>query len=153
MDIMGILQLFIPVITFVMGYFLTNIGYRRDRRLGIIREKFEKLYHPFYLLLHELGAEREDGALEMSGEGVSMLKPFFDHLKHNMYLASPEGQKLFWETRKLFFSCLAEGDGIEEERAQLLGESFESLCTYLMLEYVKSAKSLGYELDTAGHES
>ena len=61
MDVVEIIKLFIPVITFAMGYFLTDIGYKRDRKLSIVREKFEKLYHPFYMLINELGTEREEG--------------------------------------------------------------------------------------------
>jgi len=152
MDVIGIIQLLIPVITFAMGYFLTNIGYKRDRKLSIMREKFEKLYHPFYLLLHELGTDTKDGeALELGAEGYSGFKPFFDHLKYNMYLASPEGQKLFWETRKLFYSCTADSERIDEEKDLLFGQSFGALCEYLLLEYVKAAKALGYELDAEEH--
>ena len=150
--VLRILQLLIPVITFAMGYFLTNIGYKRDRKLSIIREKFEKLYHPFYLLLCELGTDVEDEeGMELAAEGYSELRPFFDHLRANVYLASPEGQKLFAETRKLFVRCCKmEGDQIDKEKEQLFGEAFNALCEYLILEYVKAAKALGYELDAEG---
>ncbi|MCL2368055.1 MAG: hypothetical protein FWC72_03585 [Oscillospiraceae bacterium] len=152
MDVIRIIQLFIPVITFAMGYFLTNIGYKRDRKLGIIREKFEKLYHPFYLLLYELGTDTEDGeGLELGTEGAggySALKPFFEHLTANVYLASPEGQKRFAEARKLFVGCCRVNDQETEEQ---FGESFNGLCEYLLLEYVKAGKALGYDLDAEGH--
>jgi len=60
-----------------MGYFLTNIGYKRDRKLSTIREKFEKLYHPFYLMLFQFGTDTNDGeALEISAGGISELKTF-----------------------------------------------------------------------------
>jgi len=148
MDALGIIQLLIPIATFAMGYFLTNIGYKRDRKLNVVRERFEKLYHPFYLMMHEFGTDTEDGeGLELAAEGYSGLKPFFDHLKHNMYLASPEGQKLFWDTRKIFYACMADGDSAGEEKEQRFGQSFGVLCEYLMREYVKTAKALGYELD------
>ena len=32
MNIVEIIMMLIPVITFSMGYFLTNISYKRDRR-------------------------------------------------------------------------------------------------------------------------
>jgi len=150
-NIINIIQLLIPIITFAMGYFLTNIGYKRDRKLSIIREKFEKLYHPFYLLLHELGASREDGeSLEIAGESFSEFRPFFEHLTANVYLASPEGQRRYVEAHKLFLGCcMAEGDlgSVDSEREQQFGESFDALVQYLMSEYVKTAKALGYELD------
>ena len=149
-DILRIIQLFIPIITFAMGYFLTDIGYKRDRKISIIREKFEKLYHPFYLLLHELGTNQEDGeSLEIGGESYSELRPFFKHLTANMYLASPEGQKHFIEAHKLFLNCcVAEGGSgsIDSERDRQFGKSFDALVQYLMSEYVKAAKTLGYEI-------
>ena len=61
MDFISFLQLLIPVITFAMGYFLTDIGYRRDRKLSIVREKFDKLYHPFYILVNVLGMDNKSG--------------------------------------------------------------------------------------------
>jgi len=147
---LSIIQLVIPVITFAMGYFLTNIGYKRDRKLSIIREKFEKLYHPFYLMLHELGTSQEDGeSLGLGGENVSELSPFFKHLTANIYLASHEGQKHYMEAYKLFLGCcMAEsGSGnIDLEREQQFAKSFDALVQYLMLEYVKTAKALGYEV-------
>ena len=147
MDIMEIFQLIIPVVTFAMGYFLTNIGYNRERKLSLIREKFEKLYHPFYLLLFELGTDTEEGeGLAIGTEGYSSFKPFFDHLTANVYLASPEGQKLFSETRKLFICCCT-AKNVDEEKDQLFGQKFGALCEYLMLEYAKAAKSLGYEVE------
>ena len=154
MDIMGIIQLFIPVVTFAMGYFLTNIGYMRERKLSLIREKFEKLYHPFYLLMYELGRDTEDGeGLAIGTEEFSGFKPFFDHLTANVYLASPEGQKLFAEMRKLFVHCCMAGDKVGKEKEQLFAQRFGALCEYLMLEYVKAAKALGYEVDaTVGYE-
>jgi len=143
-NILGIIQLFIPIVTFAMGYFLTNIGYKRDRKLSIIREKFEKLYHPFYLLLHELGTVKEDGEnLELGGESVSELSPFFKHLTANMYLASPKGQMLYMETHKLFLGCCTSST---PEKEQQFGESFDALVQYLMREYAKVVKLLGYEL-------
>jgi hypothetical protein len=145
---MRIIQLFIPVITFAMGYFLTGIGYKRDRKLSIIREKFEKLYHPFYLLLHELGTDTADGeGLELAAEGYSGLRPLINHLTENVYLTSSEGQKRFMETRKLFICCcMAEGDSLDKEKEQLFEASFGALIDYLMLEYVKAATTLGYEI-------
>ena len=153
MDVMGIIQLFIPIVTFAMGYFLTDIGYKRDRKLSIVREKFEKLYHPFYLMIHELGSDREDGAIEIGGDdedAFTALKPFLDHLMKNVYLASPEGQKLFAETRLLFIECTKGGDILDKEKAQQFEVSFGSLCNYLVLEYLKTVKTLGYELDAEG---
>jgi len=152
MDVIDIIQLFIPVVTFAMGYFLTSIGYKRDRNLSIIREKFEKLYHPFYMLMNELGTEREEG-FEFSSEnaeGVAAIKQLLDHLITNMYLASSDGQKIFWETRKLFISSMSEGNLVldkekEEQLDKLLGELFG----YLLQEYVKTANALGYELGDA----
>ena len=147
MDIVEIIRLLIPVATFAMGYLLTSIGYRRDRKLAIVREKFEKLYHPFYLLMHEHGTDTADGeGLSLGGDDYSDLKPLFDHLKYNMYLASPEGQKLFWETRKAFYSCMAGGDDVDKEAEQKFDQSFGMLCEYLLMEYIKCAKALGYEL-------
>lgn len=147
-NLMEIFQLLIPVVTFAMGYYLTNIGYKRDRKIAIVRERFEKLYHPFYLLMHELGSNTEDGeGLELGGEGYADLEPFFAHLTSNVYLASSEGQTLFWETRKLFFSCLRDSKNVDEEKGAKFGESFGTLCNYLLEEYVKTAKELGYALD------
>ena len=146
MDFMGVLQLIIPVITFLMGYFLTNIGYRRDRKLSITREKFEKLYHPFYILVHSLGTDREDG-IAIGGDDPSAFKPFIDHLTANAYLASTEGQRLIWETRSLVVSFMAEGNSMDEEKDQLLTKSIGTLFEHLIQEYMKSATALGYELD------
>ena len=146
MDFMGIIQLIIPVITFLMGYFLTNIGYKRDRKLNITREKFEKLYHPFYILVHSLGTDREDG-IAIGGDDPSAFKPFIDHLTANAYLASSEGQKLIWETRSLVVSFMAEGIIMDEEKDRLLTESIGTLFNHLIQEYMKSATVLGYELD------
>jgi len=146
MDVLEIIKLFIPIITFAMGYFLTDIRYKRDRRLSIIREKFEKLYHPFYMLIHELGTDAE-GGFAFDTEDGSVLKRFLDHLSTNAYLASPGGQKLIWETRTLFVSCLAEGYKIDKEKEQLLEEPIGTLFAYMLQEYVKSAKALGYEID------
>jgi len=157
MDFMGILQLLIPVITFAMGYFLTNIGYKRDRKLSIFREKFEKLYHPFYLMITELGSDRADGTIELGNEDevFSSLKPFIDHLMKNIYLASPEGQKLFSKVRLLHIECTIAGDNVNKEKAHQFEESFGALCNYLINEYLKTTKTLGYELDAefeADHE-
>jgi len=145
MDIWGGLQLFIPVITFAMGYYLTNIGYRRDRKLSITREKFEKLYHPFYMLIHELGTDREDG-IALGGDNPSEFKPFIDLLTTNAYLASSEGQRLIWETRGILVSCIAESD-INEEKDQLLANSIGKLFEHLIQEYMNSAAALGYDLE------
>ena len=144
MDVMGIIQLFIPVITFAMGYLLTNIGYKRDRKLSIVREKFEKLYHPFYILINELGTDREEG-IEIGGEDYSAIKPFLDHLKMNAYLASPEGQKLIWETRMLYISNSAKDAIYDKEKEQALNKSIEALFRHFIKEYAKSAAILGYE--------
>ena len=149
-DGVGIIQLFIPIITFAMGYFLTNIGYKRDRKLGIVREKFEKLYHPFFMLINELGADTEDGAgFAFDTENTSILKRFFDHLLSNVYLASSEGQQLILETRILFVSSIAKGDRIDEEKVQLFEQSISVLFDHLLQEYMKSAKALGYDLGQA----
>ncbi|MCL2855376.1 MAG: hypothetical protein FWE21_07145 [Defluviitaleaceae bacterium] len=146
MSALSIIQLFIPIITFSMGYFLTNIGYKRDRRLAIVREKFEKLYHPFYLLMIQLGTDAADGeSVEIGGDSYDSIKPFFDHLMANIYLASKEGQELFLKTRKLFVQCCnATDEEREREFQQLLGTLFE----YLTQGYLETAKTLGYEIDT-----
>ena len=147
MDVMGIIQLFIPIITFAMGYFLTDIGYRRNRKLSIIREKFEKLYHPFFVLINELGTDTDDGVgMAFDTENTSVLKRFFDHLFPNMYLASSKGQQLILETRMLFVSNLAKGDTVDKEKEQLLEKSISALFEHLIQEYVQSAKALGYDL-------
>jgi len=145
MDFMSIFQLVIPVITFLMGYFLTNVGYKRDRKLSITREKFEKLYHPFYILVHTLGTDREDG-IALGGDDPSTFKPFIDHLTANAYLASPEGQKLIWETRSLLVSYMGDGNVMDDEKDRLLTKSIEKLFAHLIQEYLKSAAALGYEL-------
>jgi len=147
-DILRIIQLFIPIITFAMGYFLTNIGYKRDRKLSIVREKFEKLYHPFYLLLHEIGKAADDiDGIELGHEGFLTLAPFFKHLTANMYLASPQGQELYLKAYKVFHHCCkAEESGISEERLQEFGQTFDALVQYLMAEYAGAAKTLGYEI-------
>ena len=151
MDVMGLIQLFIPVITFLMGYFLTDIGYKRDRKLSIIREKFEKLYHPFFMMLNELGTDTEDGAgFAFDTDNTSTLGRFFAHLFSNIYLASPEGQRLIMETRMLFVSNMAKGDTVEEENKHLFEESISELFGHLINEYTKSAKALGYDLNGLG---
>jgi len=151
MSILSIIQLFIPIITFAMGYFLANIVYQRDRKLNIVREKFEKLYHPFYLLLHQIGAETGDGeTLVIGGENEEdhmVFKPFFDHLTANIYPASPKGQKLYMDARKLFVGCCTLENN-DEEKGRLLGLSFGVLCDHLLEEYVKCAKTLGYEISS-----
>jgi len=151
MDYIGIIQLLVPVATFAMGYYLTDIGYKRERKLSITREKFEKLYHPFYMMINELGTAREEG-FEFdteTEEGRNGLKQLLDHLIANVYLASSEGQSLFWETRRLFISCTTKGDTNDKEKEQLLEKSLGELFGYLIMEYIKSANALGYEFDAA----
>ena len=146
-SVMGVIQLLIPVVTFAMGYFLTDIGYKRDRKLSIVREKFEKLYHPFFMLINELGTETEDGAgFAFDTENTAVLKRFFDHLFTNVHLASCEGQQLILETRMLFVSEIAKGDGIDKEKEQLFEKSISALFLHLLQEYIQSAKALGYDV-------
>jgi hypothetical protein len=145
MDFINIIQLFIPVITFAMGYFLTDIGYKRDRKLSIIREKFDRLYHPFYVLVNELGMESELG-FAFDSENGAMLKPILEHLTKNSYLTTAEGQKLIWETRYLFVSGATEGETIGKDKEELFAKSIGALFEYLIQEYMKSANALGYEL-------
>ena len=150
MDVIGIITLFIPVVTFAMGYFLTDIGYKRDRKLSIVREKFEKLYHPFYMLVCELGTDTEGGdGFALNTEDSSAFGQLFDHLIHNAYLATSEGQSLIWETRMLFVSCNADGNNIDKEKEQLLEKSIRALFGHLIQEYVKSASALGYDLSSS----
>jgi len=150
MDIMIITQLLIPVVTFLMGYFLTNIGYKRDRKLNIIREKFEKLYHPFYMLINELGTDTGDGAgFAFNTEDSPVIRKLLDHLTANVYLASSEGQKLIWETRIIFISCVAAGNTVNKEKEQLFEKSISALFEHLIQEYLKSANALGYDLGGA----
>ena len=144
MGFMSIMQLLIPVITFAMGYFLTNIGYKRDRELSVVREKFDRLYHPFFVLVNELGMDNEAG-FAFDSENADVLKPILEHLTKNAYLATAEGQKLIWETRYLFVSGAVErkpSDNEEELFAKAIGALFE----HLIQEYMKSASALGYEL-------
>jgi len=147
-DVVGIIYLFIPVITFAMGFFLTDIGYRRDRKLSIIREKFEKLYHPFYLLMNELGTATEDGqgASFSADDDVTMTK-FLEHLVKNAYLATNEGQALIWQTSKLYFAFSTRSDASAKETEQQLDESMAALFMHFFQEYIKSAKALGYDFD------
>ncbi|MCL2679140.1 MAG: hypothetical protein FWF18_02475 [Dehalococcoidia bacterium] len=149
MGIYDVLQFFIPVITFAMGYFLTNIGYKRDRKLSIIREKFNGLYHPFFVLVSGLGAENEFGFAIDSNNGV-VLRPILELLTKNAYLATADGQKLIWETRYLFVSGVTEGEIIDKEKEELFAKSLGSLFEHLIQEYMKSAKVLGYELIEMG---
>ena len=146
MDIFAIIQLLIPIITFAMGYFLSNIGYKRDRKLSVIREKFEKLYHPFYLLICELGTDVEEGYV-LDIEDGSVLRRLLDHLITNAYLATPEGQRLIEATRKLFVRCMAEGGKNDEENEKLFEEPLTKLSEHLMREYVKAVNALGYEFE------
>ncbi|MDR0488443.1 MAG: hypothetical protein LBG99_03415 [Propionibacteriaceae bacterium] len=129
--------------TFAMGYFFTNIGYKRERKLSIIREKFEKLYHPFYMLIQELGTEREDG-FALDSDNLDTLKPFFDHLISNVYLASSEGQRIFWETRQWYILCHKSEATPEWEEA--LGKGIGDLFSHLFEEYLACARTLGYDL-------
>jgi len=145
MDFISIMQLFIPVITFGMGYYLTDIGYRRDRKLSITREKFDRLYHPFYILVNELGTDHESG-FAFDSENMDTLKPIIDHLTKNAHLATAEGQMLIWETRYHFISCVTEGKLSDKEKEEIFGKSLGILLEHLIQEYMKSAKALGYEL-------
>jgi len=147
--VMGILQLFIPVITFAMGYFLTDIGYRRDRKLSIIREKFDKLYHPFYVLVNELGTDNEFG-FSFDSEDSAALIPIVEHLTKSAYLATADGQKLIWEARYLFVKCTTESDTKDKEKEELFANSISALFEHLVIEYMKSASALGYELIDMG---
>ena len=149
MDVVVIVQLFIPVITFAMGYFLTDIGYRRDKKLNLVRERFDKLYHPFYMLALEHGTGRADGVAIGAG-GNEEFTHFVDHLAANSYLASSEGQKIIWETRYLLVSCIAKESEPDEESEALLGESISKMFDYFMQEYMKAANKLGYELAGLG---
>ena len=148
MDIFDIIQLLIPLATFAMGYCLTNVGYNRERKLSIVREKFEKLYHPFYQMINELGTENEIG-FEFDTENRSVLKPLLNHLTENSYLASSEGQKLIWETRRIFVRCTAEDYSADSESEKMLEKSLSLLFGHLVQEYIKSSKVLGYEFDIA----
>ena len=148
LDIMDIIQLFIPVITFAMGYFLTDIEHRRDRKRDIVREKFDKLYHPFYRLINELGTDSEYG-FAFNTEDVAGLRPFFDHLAMNIHLATTEGQTLFWETRKLFLCTLAKANLPETDLEEKFAQSISALFSHLIQEYIKSAVILGYNLGGA----
>ena len=147
-NIMDIIQLILPVVTFAMGYFLTGIAHKRDTKIRIMREKFEKLYHPFFVMVNELGTETEEG-FAFSVKDREVLKQFFDHFSKNMYLATSDGQRIFWETRSLFFRCTAEGDALNAEQERLFDESMSELFGYLLQEYVKNANALGYDLGDA----
>jgi len=149
MDFVGVLQLLVPVITFAMGYFLTDIGYKRDRKLSIIREKFNGLYHPFFVLVNELGMENELG-FAFDSENGAALRPILDHLTKNAHLTTAEGQKLIWETRCLFVSGAAEGETAAKDKEELFAKSIGALFEHLIQEYMKSAKALGYELIDMG---
>ena len=146
MDVFGIIQLIIPVVTFLMGYFLTDIGYRRNRRLNVIRETFEKLYHPFYMMMLELGTDRDDGLVAIDGDDPAVLKQVIDHLTANAYLATSKGQTLIWETRSIVVSCMAEDNKPDKEKDELLAKSIGALFEHLIEEYMRSATALGYEL-------
>ena len=148
MDVMDIIQLFLPIVTFAMGYYLTGIQHKRDRKLSILREKFEKLYHPFYVMINELGTETGEG-FALNTEDGSVLKRFFDHFTTNAYLASSEGQQLFWETRSLYMHSMAEGRTLSKEEDQALGESVSALFGHFLQEYIKAANTLGYDLGAA----
>jgi hypothetical protein len=150
MDVLGVIQLFIPIITFAMGYFLTDIGYKRDRKLGIIREKFDRLYHPFYILINEHGTDHETGGFAFDNENLDVLKPILDHLTKNSHLATTEGQMLIWETRYHFISIATEEETIDKDKEELFGKSLGALLEHLIQEYMKSAKALGYELISIG---
>jgi len=151
MDVMGIVQICIPVVTFLMGFFLTDIGYRRKRKLDIVREKFEKLYHPFFLLINELGRETEDGfGFAFDTDNTAVLKRLIDHLFINVYLASTEGQRLILETRILLISNTAKGENVELGNVALFEQSIDALFEHLLEEYMRSAKALGYDLGNMG---
>jgi len=139
--VIEILTFVIPVITFAMGYYLTNIGYKRERKLSIIREKFEKLYHPFYLMGFELGIEAEEGGLILDLEDGYVVKQLIDHLTKNIYLASIESQTLFMEVKSLYLSMMNSSDCIDEEKMKT---PFLDLVTTLMNEYAECLIVLGY---------
>ena len=151
-DAMELITLILPVLTFVMGYFLTGIEHKRERKLSIMREKFEKLYHPFFVMINELGTETEEG-FAFSVQDAPVVKRFFDHFSKNMYLASADGQKLFWETRSLFMSCTAKGEPVSPEQEAQIDAAMAALFGYLIQEYIKSANALGYELGSADMDS
>jgi len=151
MGAVEIVQLCIPVITFLMGYFLTSIGYRRNRKLDIVREKFDKLYHPFFLLMNELGTDTEDGfGLAFDTDNTSVTKRLIDHLFTHVYLATSEGQRLILETRVLFVSNTAKGNRVGKEDEELFENTIRALFEHLLQEYMKSATALGYELGSMG---
>jgi len=149
MDFISIIQLFIPVITFALGYFLTNIGYKRDKKLNIIREKFDRLYHPFYVLVNEFGTDHESG-FAFDSENLDALKPIIEHLTKNAHLATAEGQELIWGTRYIFITGAADGKTIDKDNEELFGKSLSALLEHLIKEYMKSAKILGYEFIDMG---
>ena len=148
MDVMDIIQLLLPVVTFAMGYYLTGIEHKRNQKLSILREKFDKLYHPFYVMINELGTETGEG-FALNTEDGSVLKQFFDHFTTNAYLASSEGQQLFWETRNLYMQSMADGHALSKDEDQALGESVSALFGHFLQEYVKAANALGYDLGAA----
>jgi len=156
MDFISIITLILPVITFAMGYFLTNVGYKRDRKLSIIREKFDRLYHPFYVLVNELGADygTDDGVgFAFDSENFDALNPILAHLTKNAYLATAEGQILIWETRHLFVLYAKKGETIDKDKEDLFAKSIGALFEHLIQEYMKSANALGYELMGIGSYS
>jgi len=149
MDFMGIIQLLVAVVTFAMGFFLTNIGYKRDRKLSIIREKFDGLYHPFVIMVIELGTDNELG-FTFDSKDRAKLKSILEHLTKNAYLTTAEGQKLIWETRYFFLSVAAEGETNNKDKEEQFAKSLSALFEHLIQEYMKSANTLGYELIDMG---
>ena len=151
-DIMGIITLLLPVVTFAMGYYLTGIEHKRELKRRILREKFEKLYHPFYVMINELGTASEEG-IAFSAEDSEVIKRFFDHFMTNAYLANTEGQKLFWDARSQFYRFVSDGDNKSKEKEQKLDEAMGALFGHFLMEYINLANALGYELGNVKNSS
>jgi len=159
MDIMGIIQLLLPVATFAMGFFLTDIQYRREKKMRVIREKFEKLLHPFWMLINELGADRPEG-LALDVKNTEVFQPILDHLLQNSYLAPAKGQEMVWTMRAVGLLRATDTDDIDRstlesleatfgdfENVEKLYERLTGECfVYYMKLYEKTAKILGYEM-------
>ena len=147
-DFMDILRLLLPVITFAMGYLLTGVAHKRALKRDILRERFEKLYHPFYIMINELGTESAEGFAFSVGDGT-VIKSFFDHLTRNIYLASTEGQALFWQTRSLFYRCVTNENPLSPESEHAIDEALGALFSHLLMAYLRCANALGYNLGDA----
>ncbi|MCL2406635.1 MAG: hypothetical protein FWC95_01765 [Defluviitaleaceae bacterium] len=149
-DVIQIIQLFIPVLTFAMGYFLSAIAHKRAHNLAmeraLEREKFDNLYHPIFIMLISLGKDVKEGISMPSTRDTAAVNQIILLLKERIYLAPLNTQKNAWEfIHKIkFIQQEVNLETADEAVCNDLDVKFGMLIGVLLNEYKLTADKLGY---------